>query len=105
MAAEFKPETLVPGEQADLKFTITDLQQPRGVAVNEKGQIVVTDCHDNCVSIFSGSGEKVRSSATKAQVLVSSMVHMVWPSLPQETFWCVTGTTTAFSSSLPRASH
>ena len=67
MAAEFKPETLVQGEQADLKLTITDLRQPRGpggwrgVAVNEKGQIVVTDCHDNCVSIFSGSGEKVRS--------------------------------------------
>ena len=127
MTAKFKPETLVPEEQADLKFTssqteltqacqqfglvyipklcpekcraahpggrhllhirvedthisgspfttavmtttptniIADVKYPYGVAVNERGQIVVAEC-GNCISIFSASGEKVRSFGSK----------------------------------------
>ena len=40
---------------------IPDLNQPWGVAVNERGQILVAECDGHCISIFDGSGEKVRS--------------------------------------------
>ena len=40
---------------------IAGLKGPRGVAVNERGQIAVVECSGNCISIFSASGEKVRS--------------------------------------------
>ena len=41
--------------------TITDLKGQWGVAVNVSQQIVVAEPSGNCISIFSGSGEKVRS--------------------------------------------
>ena len=41
--------------------TICGLNGPYGVAVDEKGQIVVAECVGNCVSIFSASGEKIRT--------------------------------------------
>ena len=40
---------------------IAGLKGPRGVAVNERGQIVVAECSGNCISIFSASGEKASS--------------------------------------------
>ena len=40
--------------------SITDLSWPWGVAVNERGQIVVAE-HGHCISISSSSGEKVSS--------------------------------------------
>ena len=40
---------------------ITDFSWPWGVVVNERGQIVVVSEYGHCVSIFSSSGEKVRS--------------------------------------------
>ena len=40
---------------------IPGLKAPWGVAVNERGQIVVTEYKGHCISIFSDSGEKVRS--------------------------------------------
>ena len=40
---------------------IAGLNWPWGVAVNERGQIVVAEYNGHCISIFSASGEKVRS--------------------------------------------
>ena len=40
---------------------ITGLNQPWGVAVNERGQIVVADSEEHCISIFSDGGKKVAS--------------------------------------------
>ena len=45
--------------------TITDLNRPWGVAVNERGPIVVSELSGNCISIFSASGEKARSFGSK----------------------------------------
>ena len=41
--------------------TIGGLNLPHGVAVDEKGQIVVVEYGGHCVSIFSASGEKIRT--------------------------------------------
>ena len=41
--------------------TIGGLNKPWGVAVDERGQIVVVEYGGNCVSIFSASGEKIRT--------------------------------------------
>ena len=40
---------------------IPDLNQPWGVAVNERGQILVAEYKGHCISTYSDSGEKVRS--------------------------------------------
>ena len=40
---------------------ITGIKGPWGVAVNERGQIVVAERTGHCISIFNGSREKVRS--------------------------------------------
>ena len=44
---------------------ITGLNQPWGVAVNKKGEIIVAENGADCVSIFSRSGEKLRSFGFK----------------------------------------
>ena len=36
----------------------------RGVAINQRGEVVVTEYDGNCVSVFSPSGEKLRSFGT-----------------------------------------
>ena len=41
--------------------TISGLPQPWGVAVNKRGQIIVTDYTECSVSIFNANGEKVKS--------------------------------------------
>ena len=41
--------------------TIGGLNRPWGVAVDDRGQIVVAERDGNCVSIFSASGEKIRT--------------------------------------------
>ena len=38
-----------------------ELKGPRGVAVNQKGEIVVAEQTGHCISIFSPKGEKIRS--------------------------------------------
>ena len=40
---------------------IEGLKGPRGVAINAMGEVVVTEWDGNCVSVFSSSGEKIRS--------------------------------------------
>ena len=41
--------------------TIRGLEYPWGVAVNERGQIIVVERSEHCISIFSANGDKVRS--------------------------------------------
>ena len=41
--------------------TISGLDQPWGVAVNKRGNIIVAECGGHCVSIFSPAGEKIKS--------------------------------------------
>ena len=40
---------------------ITGVKQPWGVAVNQRGEVVVAEGGGHCVSIFSSTGEKIRS--------------------------------------------
>ena len=41
--------------------TITGLKWPWGVAINRRGQIVVAEHSGHCITIFSASGDKIRS--------------------------------------------
>ena len=41
--------------------SIRGLKGPRGVAVNERGQVVVAEYSGHCISIFSANGDKVAS--------------------------------------------
>ena len=41
--------------------SINDVNDPWGVAVNKKGEIFVSEDAGQCVSVFSTSGEKIRS--------------------------------------------
>ena len=46
--------------------TINGVKDPRGVAVNQQlSEVMVTEYGGNCVSIFSSSGEKIRSFGSK----------------------------------------
>ena len=42
-------------------LTIDEIGRPWGVAVNQRGEVVVAECGGNCISVFSPSGEKRRS--------------------------------------------
>ena len=42
-------------------LTISKVAYPCGVAVNRRGEVVVTEDSGHCVSVFSPSGEKIRS--------------------------------------------
>ena len=41
--------------------SINGVKNPWGVAINQQGQVVVVESEENCVSIFSSKGEKIRS--------------------------------------------
>ena len=45
-------------------LTIGDMEEPWGVAVNQRGEVVVSDRKIHCVSVFSPSGVKLRSFGT-----------------------------------------
>ena len=45
--------------------TIGGLNSPWGVAVNERGEIIVAENSGHCISIFSPSGEKIRTFGSK----------------------------------------
>ncbi len=45
-------------------LAIEDVQQPVGVALTQKGEIVVTEAKGHCVSVFKPNGEKIRSFGT-----------------------------------------
>ena len=42
-------------------LTLGGAEGPRGVAINERGEVVVTEVGGPCVSVFGPSGEKIRS--------------------------------------------
>ena len=44
---------------------IDRVKGPYGVAVNKRGEVVVTECSRNCVSVFSQHGKKLRSFDTQ----------------------------------------
>ena len=41
--------------------TISGLKEPWGVAVNQRGEVIVAETRGHCISIFSPTGEKLRS--------------------------------------------
>ena len=45
--------------------TIGSLHQPWGVAVNQRGEIIVAEHTGHCISIFSPSGEKIRTFGSR----------------------------------------
>ena len=46
-------------------LTLGGVDRPRGVAINKRGEVVVTEGDGNCVSVFSPSGKKLRSFGIK----------------------------------------
>ena len=55
--------------------TIGGLNSPWGVAVNQRGEIIVVQCGGHCISIFSPSGEKIRTFGSKG----SAQGQFNWP--------------------------
>ena len=52
----------IPVQKLDTPIrTISGVKNPWGVAVNRQGEVVVAEYGGNCVSIFTSSGEKIRS--------------------------------------------
>ena len=45
-------------------LTLGGVRKPEGVAINQRGEVVVTELGVHCVSVFSPSGEKLRSFGT-----------------------------------------
>ena len=48
-----------------IKTIITGLKEPWGVAVNQKGEILVAERRGHCVSIFSPTGDKLESFSSQ----------------------------------------
>ena len=46
-------------------LTLGGVRKPMGVAINQRGEVVVTEWDRHCVSVFSPSGEKLRSFGTR----------------------------------------
>ena len=46
-------------------LTLGGVREPWGVAINQKGEVVVTEWDGHCVSVFSPNGEKLRSFGTR----------------------------------------
>ena len=57
-------------------LTLGGVDRPTGVAINKRGEVVVTEGGGHCVSVFSPSGEKLRSFGTKG----SGQGQFNWPS-------------------------
>ena len=45
-------------------LTLGGVKKPRGVAINQRGEVVVTEYSGHCVSVFSPNGEKLQSFGT-----------------------------------------
>ena len=45
--------------------TIGGVEKPWGVVINQKGEVVVTECDGHCVSVFNPNGEKITSFGTR----------------------------------------
>ena len=48
-------------------LTLREVKEPYGVAINQKGEVIVTENMDHHVSVFSPSGEKLRTFGTQGQ--------------------------------------
>ena len=46
-------------------LTLGGVREPRGVAINQRGEVVVTEGSGHCVSVFSPNGEKLQSFGTR----------------------------------------
>ncbi len=54
-----------PGEKFGAPIlTIGKVEQPEGVAINQRGEVVVTVYSGHCVNVFTSSGERLRSFGT-----------------------------------------
>ena len=56
-----------PVERLDTLILPLDLGwmlKPRGIVINQKGEVVVTEFNGHCVSVFSPNGKKIRSFGT-----------------------------------------
>ena len=56
-------------------LTINRVRRPCGVAVNRRGEVLVTEESGQCVSVFSPSGEMIRSFGSKG----SAHGQFLWP--------------------------
>ena len=45
-------------------LTLGRVREPWGVAINQRGEVVVTESDEDCISVFSPNGEKLRSFGT-----------------------------------------
>ena len=56
----------MPVDKLGTHILIIDrLEHPWGVAINQRGEVVVTEGDGHCVSVFSPNGEKIRSFGTR----------------------------------------
>ena len=54
-----------PVERLEIPIlTLGGVRKPEGVAISQRGEVVVTEWDGHCVSVFSPSGEKLRSFGT-----------------------------------------
>ena len=58
------PVTVIKKLDTHIK-TISGVKEPWGVAVNQKGEVIVGESGGHCVSIFSSTGEKLRSFGSR----------------------------------------
>ena len=56
-------------------LTLAGVNRPTGVVINKRGEVVVTEMGRPCVSVFSPSGEKIRSFGTQG----SGQGQFNWP--------------------------
>ena len=54
-----------PVEKLGTPILTLRVRAPWGVAINQRGEVVVTECNGHCVSVFSPSGEKLRLFGTR----------------------------------------
>ena len=48
-----------------VQHTITGINGPYGVAVSKSGEVVVSEYHSHCISVYSREGKKIRSFGSK----------------------------------------
>ena len=56
---------------------ITGVQCPQGIAMNKRGEIIVVEYTQHCVSIFDPLGNKLKSFGTKGSGKVSFNILVV----------------------------
>ena len=63
----FPVSVKMPVEQLGIPIQIIhDVNYPTGVTVNKKGEVIVSELVSNCVSVFSPTGEKLKSFGTSS---------------------------------------